>query len=629
MWAFCAAVLSASVAWAEYSLFSTRLGSAQEHLRAAKCLALPKCQAPASAPEVLAQARQELSLARADFQALRDEIEPLLPLTYHLGRLPLVGKDLEGAPHLLEAGLALLAAGEGTLRGWEVVTRSLASSPEAGPRLIGALEGSRAIFIQAEEAIAQARAEREKVDAACLSPGLRSWAERLDGYLPFLEAAVRFPSLLPTLMGTSGPRRYLILIQNEDEARATGGFISAVGLLRLERGQAHVEEFMDSYAIDNPEAIRPPPPEPLARYMGAGAWFLRDVNWSPDFPTTARAAIELYRLDRGIEVDGVVAVNLAALRYVLEATGPIPVEAYGEEVGVENAISLLRRYWVSPRPGAPLTPEEESQWWFHRKDFMGALFQAMVDRLGESLSFEEVSALARALWRSLREKHLLIYFEEPESQSLLEETGFAATLRPCKGDCLMVVDSNMGFNKADALVEKEVEYSIFLGEGRVRGQAKLTYRHRGKRKVEECRQEARYGASYEEMTERCYWNYVRLYVPLRSRLVSFQPGDVEDIFMEGEHQVFAAFFVLAPGEEKQLTFTYELPEEVWQGGGNYRLVVQKQPGAPAHPFRLRVEGKGNLRLEVRGETSLEKQEGILEYQTNLDTDREISIFGQM
>jgi hypothetical protein len=42
----------------------------------------------------------------------------------------------------------------------------------------------------------------------------------------------KWPLLAPRLLGAmgKGPQTYLIMIQNEDELRPTGGFLSAVGL---------------------------------------------------------------------------------------------------------------------------------------------------------------------------------------------------------------------------------------------------------------------------------------------------------------------------------------------------------------------------------------------------------------
>jgi hypothetical protein len=54
--------------------------------------------------------------------------------------------------------------------------------------------------------------------------------------------------------------------------------------------------------------------------------------------------------------------------------------------------------------------------------------------------------------------------------------------------------------------------------------------------------------------------------------------------------VWTAFFALAPGEERTLAFTYELPAWVTEnepdGQARYRLQVLKQPGTGAVPLQL-------------------------------------------
>ncbi|MBI4034897.1 MAG: DUF4012 domain-containing protein, partial [Candidatus Chisholmbacteria bacterium] len=43
--------------------------------------------------------------------------------------------------------------------------------------------------------------------------------------------------LLPVAMGVTGERKYLILFQNDAELRATGGFMTAYGILRVDKGR--------------------------------------------------------------------------------------------------------------------------------------------------------------------------------------------------------------------------------------------------------------------------------------------------------------------------------------------------------------------------------------------------------
>ncbi len=623
-----------------YITVSDYLSSAQGHLRALEEM----ISAPSKGiqPQSMERARAELSQAKADFQAVRDELGPLLPLGRCLSWLPFVGEDVEATPHLLEMAIDLATAGEATLVGWGPAVDSLTTENRTAESfsayLLPALIANQPTFDRARVALEDALEERQMVDPGQLSPRLAGLLARMDGYLPFLRAAVWGPALASELLGVASPRAYLILIQNGDELRATGGFISGVGLLRLEGGRITALNFLDSSAIDDLNVPHPPPPEPLARYMRAGRWVLRDVNWSPDFPTVARAAQDLYKLDQGMEVDGVVAVNLMALRYTLEAIGPIEVEAYGLRADAANVQELLKRYWTAPLEAASVTEGEESDWWRHRKDFMGELLKATAAELERGLTAEEIASLLEAWRRGLAEKHILIYLNDIEAERLLVESGWDGALRSAEGDYLMVVDNNVGFNKVNANIEEEIEYRVVLGEGGARGQVTLIYHNRSTPQREECRQEPRYETTYEGLTERCYWDYVRLYVPRESHLVGFDydedRGELADVTSEGDKEVFAAFFVLPPGAEGRLTFNYELPPRVWAGKaaseGEYRLLVQKQPGTTAVPLRVRVESPpgwmvGKVSPQSAFSPISERGEEAVKCQTTLATDQHLTM----
>src|SRR5438105_3096709 len=82
----------------------------------------------------------------------------------------------------------------------------------------------------------RARARRSGVDAARLWGPLAPAATALatfDQHAGELDDAaavlVELPALVRSILGMDGPRTYLILGQNSDELRPTGGFIGSMG----------------------------------------------------------------------------------------------------------------------------------------------------------------------------------------------------------------------------------------------------------------------------------------------------------------------------------------------------------------------------------------------------------------
>ena len=58
----------------------------------------------------------------------------------------------------------------------------------------------------------------------------------------------------------SGPKTYLILVENEDELRPTGGFITAVGKVVIWNGQLVDLNIADSYSVDDINKAYPAAP---------------------------------------------------------------------------------------------------------------------------------------------------------------------------------------------------------------------------------------------------------------------------------------------------------------------------------------------------------------------------------
>jgi hypothetical protein len=273
-----------------------------------------------------------------------------------------------------------------------------------------------------------------------------------------LEAA----AVAPDLLGMDEPRTYLVLALNEDERRPIGGYITGAGEVWLEAGRLVTMTFRDSYAVDDFTQPYPDPPEPLRRYMGIDLWVFRDSNWSPDFPTAARQAISLYRPGYPVSVDGVIALDQQAVRGLVDGLGPLAMEGTEKPVTGDTVITYMRRAW------APEDGDLNREWWKQRKSFMGPLAETAWERVqGGRVDWV---TLARTLLRLLEEKHLLIYLRNPDAAALLSGQGWDGALRPGPalstaegpGDFLMVVDANVGYNKASARVQETISYQVDL-----------------------------------------------------------------------------------------------------------------------------------------------------------------------
>jgi hypothetical protein len=548
----------------------------------------------------------------ADLVALRGAARPFLWMAPYLGWVPWHGADIQAAPDLLDAALTLSGAGVDVVEPMLPLLVRAADDEAADQQallaeVLASLRSARPQLVDALSAVREAQAVREGIDRARLSARAQGWVARLDRYLPLLERAIVGMLVLPDALGSAAPRTYLVLVQNADELRATGGFISGAAWVTVSDGKLGAVSFEDSYAIDDLAQAYPDPPPPLREYMQSELWVFRDSNWSPDFPTSARAAIDLYGISRPGDVDGAIALDQRAIRALVDALGPLYVEGAPEPVTGNNVISIARSAWSEGKGDA-------DDWWRHRKDFMAHILNAAARRLEAGLTQPDLLALGRALTQSLDGKHLLVYVEDSQAASWLSQVGWDGAMASGEGDYLYVVDTNMGFNKANALVQERLTYVVDLSVlDQPRAALSVHHQHTLERPDHACEHKPRYGETYEEMMERCYWDYLRVYVPGGALLSDATPHEVPgDALLSGRpspaevrvgppergRQVFATLLLLRPSEALETRFEYALPPEVLRRAGReaeYRLLAPKQPGTQALPLEVRLllpEGAG-------------------------------------
>lgn len=445
---------------------------------------------------------------------------------------------------------------------------------------------------------------------------------QLDTYLPLLRTAVSLGKVAPALMGADEPRTYLLLAQNSEELRPTGGFISGVGLITIDGGDLGDMDFSDSYTVFNPDVDHPLAPPDLERTMGAQILVFRDSNWSADYPAAASVAQSLYQLDTGTATDGVFAFDIEATRRLIGAMEPLALPGYDEPVTSQNLAAAMREVWAAPVDiETTVVDRETSQWWRHRKDFMGDL--AAAARAKVEAGEVDFGALAQAVYSSLQEKHILLSVNDPATMALLRDSGWAGAVDPGEADYLFVVDSNVGWNKVNTLVDRSTRYTVRpLADGSAEAELRLAYTHGGQAIEGPCVQEVHYGDTYEDLRRYCYFNYLRVYVPDGAQLLDaqgFEPDSVDQAFGEAGSTVFSGFVVTPSGGEHEVTLRYRLPASVFQDG-LYRLRIQKQAGVPAWPVEIAIDDPaGNWQLvEGDARTSEDGLSATLRLATDTD-----------
>lgn len=193
---------------------------------------------PAPKAEQIGEIAPLIHDLRNEVATLKIDASPYLGLTAYLGWAPTYGGDISQSSNLLEMAAGLTVAADEGLQAIQPSLETALRQDQAVDVLaiLEELQAAESKLLSAQVALTQAQAARERVDSERLSPYLRNLIEsRLDPLLESIagkqfpmEDALALVHSAPQLMGVGkdGPRTYLLMIQNEDELRPTGGFFN-------------------------------------------------------------------------------------------------------------------------------------------------------------------------------------------------------------------------------------------------------------------------------------------------------------------------------------------------------------------------------------------------------------------
>ena len=405
--------------------------------------------------------------------------------------------------------------------------------------------------------------------------------------------------VLETVFVSPKTKTYLLLFQNNMELRATGGFIGSVGFLTITDGLIEDFRIMDVYSLDGQLKGHVEPPPPIRLYLNQPNWFLRDSNFDPDF---AKASIQAEWFIRKIlnkEIDGVIAVNLFFVQELLEATGPVTLADFGNEVITGDNLFVKSQLHIQSG-----FFEGSSS----KKDFLTALSSGLQMKISSDKT--SIFKLAQAVKKSLDEKNILIYLNDGTSQNKIERLGWGGRIfkvsclsreENCLADYLYLVDSNLGVNKANYFIKKSANIRKKINqEGQIETELEISMENQG---------------SSAYLQGGVYTDYLRIIVPRGSRLVSanLSGREIEKSSIEsGDYQADKTYFgMLLKIPELNLSRLYVSflqTNPVKDNIREYQFYLQKQPGDKSYSFNLAVES-AKIDLKPKNFTSV-STEGI-------------------
>ncbi len=313
----------------------------------------------------------------------------------------------------------------------------------------------RATLATSERTIAQMRSVSSPWLVGNLAERASEYQGELADAVPKARQALRALQVAPVILGADRPRHYLVLFANPAESRGMGGFVGAWAQLDVADGHielarhGHIDDLIG--ATDWHTRHISGEKEYLSRYARLQpARYLQNITASPDFPTVARVAEQLYPQAGGTHLDGVIYVDPIALAALLKITGPVHAKGIPMPLDAANAADyLMHDQYLGFRGRNP-----------ERYDLLSNAAEATFEALTHG-ALPAVSTITDTLAPMVHQRRLLFWVNDPTARRYLSSVGLTGAFpAPNGGDVFSVRVANASANKADYYLDQLATYTV-------------------------------------------------------------------------------------------------------------------------------------------------------------------------
>ncbi|MCK9438596.1 MAG: DUF4012 domain-containing protein [Patescibacteria group bacterium] len=533
-----------------------------------------------------------------------------------------------------------------------------------------------------------------------------------------LEIFTKYLPAIKDFLGIKQDKRYLLVFQNNSEIRASGGFIGSYALIDIKNGKIINIDIPPGGSYDTEGGMRTSVESPKPLHLVKSKWYFWDANWWPDWTLSAKNLMWFLEKSSGPSVDGVISFTPDVLGDLLDIFGSVDLsEKYGVIIDSDNFQDNLQEvvevignpvlyqdqnlktdilnkidYGVKNSSTSPeellilnselegslqesiiqdnlidittatttATTTENLLPQNRPKEIIGDVFTVLLERVMTDIDIDKVLKIFLSLIDNLDRKNILVYFENNKLQEMIEFYSWAGRMKEAKNDYLMIVDSNIAGAKSDKFLQKN-----YYLESQIREDGRII----NKLRIERDRR----GEQYELFSGVRNVNWLRVYVPLGSKLISasgFSHPDEEyfkkneqyleknsflentenkaeidlksglRIYQESGKTVFANWTMTDINQLSVIEIEYELPGNIFLQKNSYSfldrffsnqeyffkhsLLWQKQAGSENSNFYFSLQNKSYFSPAWISE-KIEKEDDVLKRSGILDFDKYFAI----
>lgn len=516
-----------------------------------------------------------------DLNQLEDELRDLdervdLPVIGGIARnTPYLGDRVKASQQMLDLGIELTTISRDASQIGNEVREAfeangfMASQPAVGATWLEVIDARREDIYDLERRYSAAVLMRETLDVEHLPGRALNTLDTLDGLLArATEVRDDYFHLFPLLNAAFGAQeeaRYLVLLQNGQELRQSGGFVGTYATIGVSNGRiselkiSPVGDLNVAY-LDARKTVLPAP-GPLREYLKQEEWFPHDANWSADFPEVAAELGAMYADIGWPPLQGIVAVNDSVVADVLDIIGPYEVDIEGESqhVDAESFLDLIQSY----RNAAGT-----------HKAVVGILGDSLIEQVGAT-DFDTKKEIFFQLRDAADRREIQVAMRDPAMQAEVAGRDWDGAIFPDPQiPTLAMAVANVTGNKAseNVFATTRLELTADASDTPVHARWAITFDHQG-------------DPDGVEDYHGFHRTWVQIYLPPGASLTSTS-REPEPAEIVGDDRALGFHIELLTGEQETLALEFDLP----LGAG--QLLLRRQSGMNDVGYELSVSTAG-------------------------------------
>jgi hypothetical protein len=396
-----------------------------------------------------------------------------------------------------------------------------------------------------------------------------------------VSQTISLSKILPLVLVENKITYYLILIQDNNELRPSGGYLNTYALLTLENNKPIDLKIDPTLRLNSQILGQIEPPKNISLLTGNTQWNFSDANYSPHFPETAKQISWFYEKITGIKVNGIISLNLSFFEKYLKYNQPLNLD--NQEINSDNLRLILA------------DPEHN-----HSEDILTKLTTKIFNDVKSQNT--SLAAFSRAFLDTSLSGDINLWLSDQVAESLIATTNISGEIRnlscppqfshsTCLSETFYFNEGNYSINKSNFYSKRHLSHLVDLNKDKITHHISVDYSYKN---------------PVPNNTNLQYRALIRFYAPQNSSInqITFdsQVIDQNTILTNNKYGLleieFPLNFFLNQNHKLEIILETNQKLSLVNGLTSYALNLYKQPGIQNTTTQVNINFPDNLSPKI-------------------------------